>query len=109
MSTERLTPDPLSPQDKEWEANMLSFVEKNEGNGAPIPSRKKLPVQRRSLSVILAAAGTVLLAVVLLFVMLFATSVAGIVTAAYFWLRKHDPTFPFAPAIAIGFLVALVV
>lgn len=72
MSTEHLTPDPLSPQDKEWEANMLSFVEKNEGNGAPISSRKKLPIQRRSLSVILAAAGTVLLAVVLLFVMLFA-------------------------------------
>ena len=33
MSTERLTPDPLTPQDKEWEANMLSFVERNEGNG----------------------------------------------------------------------------
>lgn len=43
-----------------------------------------------------------------LFLMLFATSIAGLITAAVYWLRQHDPTFPFAPAIAIGFLVALV-
>ncbi len=43
-----------------------------------------------------------------LFLMLLATSIAGLITAAVYWQRKHDPTFPFAPAIAIGFLVALV-
>lgn len=72
MSTERLTPDSLSPQDKEWEANMLAFVENNEGNGAPVSPRKKLPIRRRTLTVILSAVGTILLAVVVLLVTLFA-------------------------------------
>lgn len=72
MSTERLTPDSLSPQDKEWEANMLSFVENNEGKSPPVSPRKKLPIHRRTLTVILSAAGTILLAVVVLFVTLFA-------------------------------------
>ena len=57
MSTERLTPDSLTPQDKEWEANMLSFVERNEGNGTPIAPRKQLPMHRRTQTVILSAAG----------------------------------------------------
>lgn len=70
MSTEHLTPDPLTPQDKEWEANMLSFVERNEGNGTPIAPRKQLPTHRRTLTVILSAAGTILLAVVFLVVTL---------------------------------------
>ena len=30
MSTENLNPDSLAPQDKEWEATMLSFIENSE-------------------------------------------------------------------------------
>lgn len=66
MSTERMNPDPLTPQDKEWEANMLSFVERNEGNGTPIPPRKQLPVHRRTLTVIFSAVAVFLASVILI-------------------------------------------
>lgn len=70
MSTENLTPDTSSPQDKEWEATMLSFVERNESSAAPTASRKKRSIGRRTLTVIFSSIGTLLLALVLLVVML---------------------------------------
>lgn len=70
MSTEHKTPDLPTPQDKEWEATMLSFVGNDENGIAPTASRKKLPIRRRTLAVILSSVGTVLLAVVLLVVTL---------------------------------------
>ena len=70
MSTERMTPDLPTPQDKEWEATMLSFVENSENGIAPTTPRKKLPIRRRTLAVILSSVGAFLLAVVLLVVTL---------------------------------------
>ena len=70
MSTEHMTPDLPTPQDKEWEATMLSFVENSESSIAPTSPRKKLPIRRRTLAVILSSAGTFLLAIVLLVVTL---------------------------------------
>lgn len=70
MSTERMTPDLPTPQDKEWEATMLSFVENNESGISPTAPRKKLPIRRRTLAVIMSSVGTFLLAVVLLVVTL---------------------------------------
>ena len=70
MSTERMTPDLPTPQDKEWEATMLSFVENSESGIAPTAPRKKLPIRRRTLAVILSSVGTFLLAAVLLVVTL---------------------------------------
>lgn len=70
MSTENLNPTPSSPQDKEWEATMLSFAENTETGVTPAKTRKKLPIRRRTLTVILSSVGTVLLAVVLLVCML---------------------------------------
>lgn len=70
MSTEHMKSDLPTPQDKEWEATMLSFVENDESGMTPTAPRKKLPIRRRTLAVILSSVGTVLLAVVLLVVSL---------------------------------------
>lgn len=70
MSTENLNPDSLTPQDKEWEATMLSFVENSEVGSAPVANRNKRSLHRRTLTVILSSAGTIALAVILLITML---------------------------------------
>lgn len=70
MSTEHLNSDLPAPQDKEWEATMLSFVENEENGMAPTEPGKKLPIRRRTLAVIASSVGTVLLALVLLVVTL---------------------------------------
>lgn len=70
MSTEHMNSDLPTPQDKEWEATMLSFVENGESGMASTAPRKKLPIRRRTLAVILSSVGTVLLAVILLIVSL---------------------------------------
>ena len=65
MSTEHMNSDLPTPQDKEWEATMLSFVENGESGMASTAPRKKLPIRRRTLAVLLSSVGTVLLPVVL--------------------------------------------
>lgn len=71
MSTEHLHSEIPTPQDKEWEATMLSFVEQSESGTPKTESNKKPALRRRTMTVILSSVGTVLLAVILLVVTLF--------------------------------------
>lgn len=70
MSTEHLNNETTPSPDSEWEAAALSFAE-NTNTGKPIPKpSKKKRFHRRTLSVILTSAGTLLLACVILIVSL---------------------------------------
>lgn len=71
MSTEHLNRDNTASENGEINESMLAFVELNENDKSKANSAKPHRFNRRTLTLICTSAGTVLIAVVLLLVMLF--------------------------------------
>lgn len=70
MSTEHLNTDNTASENGEINESMLSFVELNEKDKNKAEAAKPRRIRRRTLNLILTSAGTVLIAIILLVVML---------------------------------------
>ena len=70
MSTEHLNTDNTASESSEINESMLSFVELNEKDKNKAEAAKPRRIRRRTLNLILTSAGTVLIAIILLVVML---------------------------------------
>lgn len=70
MSTEHLNTDNTASESSEINESMLSFVELNEKDKKKAEAAKPRRIRRRTLNLILTSAGTVLIAIILLVVML---------------------------------------
>ena len=70
MSTEHLNTDNTASESSEINESMLSFVELNERDKKKAETAKPRRIRRRTLNLILTSAGTVLIAIILLVVML---------------------------------------